>query len=200
MSAFPDPGRERIATVADADAEGPHPEELVQLALSRGQPRGYAVRVVQDAYRHVKAMLLQVAREQLHDARTLQLRQVGRVLDHAILNQAGHGHADRGDVLVVSLRQPYLLADGLHQTLRMQLHQGRFVLFVERVREDVAHHLVVDDQPSNHSLRQHHAYGLCHHPPAFKLVSLPSAGIWLPGRRAYSNLLTRFNPLNAATL
>src|ERR1700678_254619 len=109
MPALPDARGKWIASKTNSDAERPHADHAVELAVRRSQPCGDPVGIVQDGDgRRLKTMAAQLGRQQFLDPRTLQLRQVRRLFHYTILHQPRHGNADGCNVFRSIRYQNYL--------------------------------------------------------------------------------------------
>ena len=139
------------------------------------------------ANRRVNAAAAKLCCEHVAEACALELRQVGRVLDHAVADVTGDSHADASKCALRAGGGENLIAHGFDDAVGGHLDQRVLVVFAVAGRGkhvERADERVIDYKSGPHPLRQHHADNLCH------------SALLL----AYSNLRQRFRPLNAAAL
>ena len=125
VPALPDAFRPGVAPEADAVAQGPHADELIELSSGSGDSGGHHVRVVEDESRHRPVFLPKRGRQERLQVESLRLLQIGRVLHYAIADDARKAHADGLDGLAAAGqldlgpdRVPDVL-DGHHLDLRL---------------------------------------------------------------------------------
>src|SRR6185437_15213569 len=84
----------RPTAVADTVADGPHADQLVQLAAGGGHPGGDSIGVIGGVDGGGDAALDQLAGEIVLETHAFDLGKIGRVFNHAVAHDAGDGDPD----------------------------------------------------------------------------------------------------------
>ena len=166
VTALEDSFGEGVAAVADAYAEGPDADEVVELAGGCGEACGDRVGVIEDVDVGVEAGGFELGAEEFGDACALELGDVGGVFYDAVLDDAGEGDAYCGDVgggWAVADDGHDLFADGADEGLGVELDEcGFVVIFYIGERADGPVDPVVVDESDAYAVRENNADGLRH--------------------------------------
>src|ERR1700733_315065 len=169
-----------INAEADAIAERPDADELVQVPMRCGQASGQNVGVVVHVDRRVDSYVPQGRPNQILHMGALQLAQIGRLLDKTAVDDARQANTDRIHGLPARYR-PDLLRKTLRNSLGRQAEQ-RLVIRPLLIDPEFAGQLVPFHQPSRDVLGGGDAYCSSH------VLSCPY------------QFASLFSPLNAAAL
>jgi hypothetical protein len=93
MSAFPDAVAPRIEAEADAVAQIPDAHHVAGGPARQGDSRSQGLGIVDDRHRHLESLGFQRGAQQILDAQSLELSQVGRIVDDAVADDAGKAGA-----------------------------------------------------------------------------------------------------------
>src|SRR5205085_3088647 len=121
VPALPDAFSLRVAPEADATAERPDADKVIQMTECGSDAGGDCVCVVQGVNRRIDIGLAQQRGERRREILPLHLLQVRRLFNDAIANHARKADADRADLLSAARRD--LARDALRDLFRRHLDQ-----------------------------------------------------------------------------